>query len=91
MTLEEMVESSINAFDPAAHREAFRAMIRKVVIVTIAHLYTQGVLNDRKCHACVAQDLACPSCDADKFATSECNRCGTPLSCASCNEESGHG
>jgi hypothetical protein len=88
MTLKEMVESTIEAFDPEEHREAFRALIEKVVTVTVAHLHAEGVMNDRKCHLCGAHDLACPNCDAEEFAKSECDGCGMPFSCETYDEES---
>lgn len=91
MTLKEMVDSALDAFDPEKHREVFRALIEKIVTVTATHLHAEGMMDDRACQWCGAHDLACPSCDADEFAKSECDRCAMPFSCQNCDEESSHG
>lgn len=91
MTLKEMVKSAIEAFDPDEHRDAFRALIEKVVTVTVTHLHAEGMMSESACKFCGAYDLACPSCDAAEFAKSECDRCGAPFSCETCDEESCHG
>jgi len=91
MTLKEMVDSALDAFDPTEHLEVFRALIEKIVTVTVTHLQAEGAMNDRACQLCGACDLACPSCNADEFAKSECDGCGMPFSCQNCDEESFHG
>lgn len=90
MTLKEMVDSALDAFDSDGQREMFRAWLETIVTKTVAHLHAEGMLNDRECPLCCgAHDLACPCCDADEFAKSECARCGMPFSCENC--ESRHG
>lgn len=91
MTLKEMVESALDAFDSDGQREMFRAWLETIVTKTVVHLHAEGMWNDRECHLCGAHDLACPSCGADEFAKSECDRCGMPFSCENCDEESRHG
>jgi len=90
MTLIEMVESAVEAFDSEVHRKMFRVWLETIVTMTVAHLHAEGMLNDRECHVCGAHVLVCPSCDADEFAKRECDRCGMLLSCENC-EESCHG
>jgi len=91
MTLKEMVDSALEAFDPEEHRETFRALIEKIVTVTVLHLHAEGAMNDHACKVCGLYELTCPGCDAGEFAKYECDRCGMPFSCQHCDKESCHG